>query len=247
MQTQKVIEKLGYTPSEARVYLATLSLGEAHISSIAAKANLPRTSAQLVIDKLHKDGLVNFYVQRRYKYWVAERPERLLQIIQKREETMKEALPVLIALRQTGIKKNRRSNPTSSLGLFRMFADTASQPVLIANESVEIEYVNMAWERQYGYALEEVRGKNPRMFQSGKTPPQVYERMWKKLEAGRLFQSDEMIDTRKDGTVFTLLTTILRVKHGGIFHHIQILDEITERHRAKVMCGELLQTLKEQH
>lgn len=242
MQIQKIIERLGYTPNEARLYLATLSLGEAHISDIAAKVKLPRTSTQLLMDKLHKDGLVNFYVQRRYKYWVAEKPERLLQIIQKREEDMREALPALTALKRAGMKKRGHGDPDSGLGLFRMFADTSNQPMLIANGEVEIEYVNTAWEKQFGYLLEEVQGQNPRILQSGQTRAEVYMKMWKHLKAGQMFQSDEIIDKRKDGTCFTLLTTVIPVTHNNALFYIQVLDDMAERERVEALHSHLLKT-----
>ena len=100
MQNQKVIEQLGYSPKEAKVYLASLSLGEAHISDIADKAKIPRSTAQVIVDRLQKDGLMNFYVMRRYKYWVAEKPERLLDMLKQREAIIETALPKLVAIRQ---------------------------------------------------------------------------------------------------------------------------------------------------
>jgi len=245
MQVQKIIEGLGYSPNEAKVYLATLSLGEAHISDIAAKVKLPRTSTQVIVDKLHKDGLLNFYVQRRYKYWVAEKPERLLEGIKKREEAVREALPALAALKREGLRKRGASDPTASLGLFRMFADTSVQPMLIANEKVEIEYVNAAWEQQFGYLLEEVKGQNPRILQSGKTPPEVHKAMWKNLKEGVMFQSEEIIDKRRDGTFFTMLTTIMPVNHNDHLFYIQILDDTTERARVEALRKNLLQTFGE--
>ena len=101
MQIQKVIERLGYTPNEAKVYLAALSLCECHISDVAAKTKLPRTSAQAAVDKLHEDGLMDFYIHRRYKYWVAANPERLLTRLREREEAVRLAMPELAALRRT--------------------------------------------------------------------------------------------------------------------------------------------------
>lgn len=105
MYIQKVIEHLGYTPKEAKLYLAALALGEGHISDIAAKVRLPRSSAQVVVDKLHKDGLMNFYVQRRYKYWVAENPERLLARLREREDDIRAVLPALAGMRRTHDEK----------------------------------------------------------------------------------------------------------------------------------------------
>lgn len=232
MQLQKSIEQLGYTPKEARVYLAALDLGEAHISDIASKAKLPRSSAQAVVVKLHKDGLMDFYVQRRYKYWVAENPEHLLTHIEKREEVIREALPALIALRKAHRgKAHHKGDAARVLGLFRVIADASAQPVLIANGDVEIEYMNAAWRDQFGYSLEEVVGQNPRILQSGKTPREVYERMWQALRAGKMFQTDEVIDKRKNGTFFNLLSTTFSVNHADHLYYIQILDDITEQKR----------------
>lgn len=233
MQIQKVIEELGYSANEAKVYLAALSLGECHVSDIAAKVKLPRSSVQAIVDKLHKDGLMNFYVQRRYKYWVAENPERLLANLKKREADIASALPSLTAMRKSSWGKRKAgANAEAVEGLFRTLADASSQPVLVADENVEIVYVNAAWETQFGYTLDEVRGENPRILQSGKTPRAVYERMWQYLAADRMFQTDEVVDKRKDGTFFNLLTTVLPVRHGGRLFYIQILDDTTGERRA---------------
>ena len=235
MQTQKIIEQLGYTAKEAKVYLASLGLGECHISDIAEKVKMPRTSVQAIVDKLHKDGLMNFYVMRRYKYWVAENPERLLANLKRREETMREVMPRLNALKKESREKKRSIDPSKSIGFFHMLADTSSQPVLVANENVEIEYVNSAWEDKFGYSLAEVRRENPRMFKSGKTPDDVYKQMWAALKAEKMFQTDEIIDKRKDGTFFNLLTTIFPVRHNSLLFYIQILDDITEKKRVEAL------------
>jgi len=99
MQTQKIIESLGYTASEAKVYMAALQLGECHVSDIAQKVRLPRSTTQTIVDSLHKKGLMNFYVRKRYKYWAAERPARLLDMLKEREEAIHAAIPRLDAIR----------------------------------------------------------------------------------------------------------------------------------------------------
>lgn len=236
MQIQKVIEQLGFSAKDAKVYLAALELGEAHISDIAQKANMLRSSAQVIVDKLRAEGLMNFYVMHRYKYWIAEHPERLLHNLKKKEGMLAEALPSLVAMRKAGQGKQRTQKDREvDLGVFRIIADAARQPILITNEAAEIIYVNEVWENQFGYTLEEVRGENPRILQSGKTPPEIYAHMWRELTLGKMFQSDEVIDTKKDGTHFNLLTTIFSVKHNGRLFYIQILDDITERKRVEAL------------
>lgn len=234
MQLQKVIENLGYTAKEAKVYLAALGLGEAHISDIAEKVKMPRSSVQLIVDKLHQDGVLNFYVMRRYKYWVAEKPERLLAALKRREQAIQDALPALTALREASWGKRKKiAKPDVQQGVFKVMADASSEPVLIANEKIEIVYANEAWERQFGYSLKEIYKENPRIFQSGETPRRVYEEMWRCLKSERMFQSEDIVDKRKDGSLFNLLTTIFPVKHKGEAFYIQVLSDITESKKAE--------------
>jgi sugar-specific transcriptional regulator TrmB len=92
---QKVIEMLGYNRKEAQFYLSSLSLGESRISELAQKLKIPRTSAILVAEKLQKDGLMNYYVKRLNKYWVAENPDKLLLKLKDLEIALKVVLPEL--------------------------------------------------------------------------------------------------------------------------------------------------------
>jgi len=225
MQYQKVIEELGYSPKEAKVYLASLRLGEAHISDIAQKVQMPRTSVQTIVDKLHADGLMNFYVMRRYKYWVAENPERLLANMRKREEAIEAALPELLTLRKAARRSGQGGDAEHAFTMVKMTADGSKQPMLVADDGADILYVNEAWERQFGYSLAEVQGKSTRMLSSGETPKKVYEDMWQALHKGELFQTDQVIDKRKDGTAFSMQTTIFIFKYGIFEYFVQVLQE----------------------
>jgi sugar-specific transcriptional regulator TrmB len=102
MHVSKVIQQLGYKPNEVKVYLSVLAMGECTISDIAKRVKLPRTSVQMIVDTLHQHGLMSFYVKRRYRYWTAESPERLLTKEREREIALRSVMPELIALRHRG-------------------------------------------------------------------------------------------------------------------------------------------------
>ncbi|KKW12806.1 MAG: Transcriptional regulator TrmB [Parcubacteria group bacterium GW2011_GWA2_49_9] len=102
MHLSKVIEKFGYSKNEVRVYLAALSRGESMVSDLSALLKLPRSRVQLIVEKLQKDGLMNVAAQRRYKYWVAENPERLLIGLKEKEAALKAVMPELSVLRREG-------------------------------------------------------------------------------------------------------------------------------------------------
>lgn len=98
MNIQKVIEQLGYKRKEAEFYLAALVLGEAKISDLAEKLKMPRTSALAIAEKLQKDGLLSYYVKRLNKYWVPEKPEKLMLKLKDLETTLLSVMPALKAM-----------------------------------------------------------------------------------------------------------------------------------------------------
>lgn len=99
MHLSKVIEQLGYPPNQVKVYLAALQLGECTVSDLAERVKMPRTSVQVIVDALHGHGLMNFFAKRRYRYWVAENPERLLITLEEREAALRAVMPELSAMR----------------------------------------------------------------------------------------------------------------------------------------------------
>jgi len=103
MNISKIIEQFGYKPNEVKVYLAALAVVESTASKIATKAELPLSSTQIAINKLHKDGLINFYIRKSHKYWVAEAPEKLIEIFKEKEEKLSLAIKDIKLSRQ---KKN---------------------------------------------------------------------------------------------------------------------------------------------
>jgi sugar-specific transcriptional regulator TrmB len=110
MHLKSVIEQLGYSPQETAVYLAALELGGSTTTDIAAKARLPRTTVNLIINSLNKKGLMNAYIQRKRKIWAAENPERLMITVKEREAALKLVLPELQSLRHdTGVKPTVRA------------------------------------------------------------------------------------------------------------------------------------------
>ncbi len=99
MHIRSVIENLGYPKNEVSLYLAALDMGESTITDLAARVRIPRTTVQGVIEQMQRNGLMNCYIKRRRKYWVAENPEKLLISLKEREAALKSIMPELQAKR----------------------------------------------------------------------------------------------------------------------------------------------------
>lgn len=95
MHLQSVLEKIGYQPQEASLYLACLELGEATASELSHKTDLPRTSVLELLGNMQKKGMVSSYNKQTHKYWVGENPEKLLASFQESESELSSILPQL--------------------------------------------------------------------------------------------------------------------------------------------------------
>lgn len=109
--------------------------------------------------------------------------------------------------------------------------------VVVTDLDARIEYVNPAFLRQTGYELQELVGQNPRVLQSGRTPPETYQAMWSALQQGQTWQG-ELVNRRKDGSEYFELATLapVRDESGIISHYVAIKEDITDR---KEMVAEL--------
>ncbi len=110
--------------------------------------------------------------------------------------------------------------------------EQSPESIVIANLAAEIEYVNDAFVKITGYTREELIGKNPRVLQSGQTPPETYTVMWAALTQGQPWKG-ELINRKKDGTEYVefAIITPLRQPDGSISHYVAVKDDITEKKR----------------
>jgi PAS domain S-box-containing protein len=114
--------------------------------------------------------------------------------------------------------------------------------IVITDEKGRIEYANPKLTRLTGYSLDEVIGKNPRFFKSGKTPPELYKELWETIKNGNEWKG-EFCNRKKNGELFWESASISPVKNdkGVTTNFIAVKEDITER---KKMEGILIQTEK---
>ncbi len=107
--------------------------------------------------------------------------------------------------------------------------EQSSNCIMITDMDAHIEYVNQRFTDFTGYTASEVIGQNPRILQSQKTSPAIYEELWNNLTHGRNWKG-EFINRKKDGSEFIERVHIapLRDAEGNISHYVAIKDDITE-------------------
>lgn len=87
MLTQ-VLQSIGFSEKESKIYLAMLELGTQPVSIIAKKANLNRTTTYLILEELSQKGLINSYSKRKILYYSANPPSHFLTYLQDKKENI---------------------------------------------------------------------------------------------------------------------------------------------------------------
>ncbi|MDH4183066.1 MAG: PAS domain S-box protein [Nitrospinota bacterium] len=107
--------------------------------------------------------------------------------------------------------------------------EQAGEVVVITDLEGSIQYVNPAFERNTGYARNEVIGKNPRILKSGAHDEAFYKGMWDALASTGKWEG-VITNRRKDGTLYFDQATISAVKNenGETVNYVAVKRDITE-------------------
>ncbi len=81
-----LLEKLGLSEKEAKVYLASLELGEDSVQNIAKKAGVNRATTYVILEKLMGLGLVSTYEKDKKTVFVSEDPKELVNLLQEERQ-----------------------------------------------------------------------------------------------------------------------------------------------------------------
>ncbi|MFH1053445.1 MAG: helix-turn-helix domain-containing protein [Candidatus Woesearchaeota archaeon] len=82
---ESVLEDIGLTKSEIKVYLALLELGSSSTGKIVEKSDTASSKVYEILDKLMEKGLVSFIIKTGVKYFEAAAPERLMDYMNEKE------------------------------------------------------------------------------------------------------------------------------------------------------------------
>jgi PAS domain S-box-containing protein len=136
-----------------------------------------------------------------------------------------------------------RKKSEERLRLLSSALEAAANSIVITDHEAKIIWANDAFSKLAGYTLDETIGKKPRdLVYSGIHSHEFYQHMWKTILNGNEWHG-EIINKRKDGTIFNEFLTItpVRDENYAIRHFIAVKQDITKQKKAE----EELQKAKE--
>ena len=108
----KLLEEIGFSNGEIKVYFALLELGEATIGPISKKAGVTSAKTYPILDKLQAKGLITHIIKSDTMYFQLLNPERIVDFLADKEkrlsiqkQELKQLIPSLLSIQKQEAKQ----------------------------------------------------------------------------------------------------------------------------------------------
>ena len=105
MTEVEILEELGLSEAESKVYLTLIETGSTLAGPIIKKTGLHRGTTYQILQRLKEKGLVSSIIKGKKQYFQAVNPERLMDTLKEKEERLQEILPQLKAKLESSKEK----------------------------------------------------------------------------------------------------------------------------------------------
>lgn len=107
--------------------------------------------------------------------------------------------------------------------------ESCSEGIMVTDHRVRISRVNPAFCKITGFSVDEVIGQSPAVLSSGIHDRHFYQQMWEHLTSQGYWRG-EIINRRKDGTIYTEMLSISKVPHEqrDLVEYIGIFSDISK-------------------
>ncbi|MBT4277140.1 hypothetical protein HOD96_00110 [Candidatus Falkowbacteria bacterium] len=124
----KTLQKIGLNEKEAKVYLASLELGETNIQRISKKSGVKRTTVYDILESLKKRGLISTFKKNKKIFYYAESPKSLDKDLDEKKELLKQAMSELMSISNLIDKKPKIRYFEHVEGIKEVYLDTLNYP-----------------------------------------------------------------------------------------------------------------------
>jgi sugar-specific transcriptional regulator TrmB len=145
-----ILEDLGLTAAEIKVYVTLLELGSSSAGKIIEKSRLQNSVTHRALNSLIEKGLINFVLEGRRKIYQATNPENLLQFIEEKKVRFEQILPELKQKQNFAGKKENAVIYKSFRGIKEIYTSLISTPAKEYNtfgggKKVTYEIMGESW------------------------------------------------------------------------------------------------------
>ena len=207
---QSVLEPLKITPWEDRQFPAAVSIGNNNLPAVLTSKKLSENDIAIYVPR-QLDELERFGTE---KYWL------FFLLFTTGSMLIAAVSAVMIYLRESQkVAVETRIAATAFESQEGMIITDANNLILRVNQAVTVIT---------GYSAEEVFGKNPGMFKSGRHDADFYAAMWERIDNAGTWEG-ELWNRRKNGEIYPQYLTITAVKDsdGNVTNYVGTFSDNT--------------------
>ncbi|NCP05616.1 MAG: PAS domain S-box protein [Flavobacteriales bacterium] len=123
-----------------------------------------------------------------------------------------------------------RKNTEDEILKLSQAVEQSPASIILTDTKGNVEYANPKALKITGYNLDELKGKNPRIFSSGEKPKSEYKDLWETILSGQEWRG-EFHNKKKNGELYWELASISPIinEKGEIINFLAVKEDITER------------------
>lgn len=120
----------------------------------------------------------------------------------------------------------------NQLRLLSSMVEWSADPMIRMDADYRITYMNPAAENHYGYTLEEVRGKDPAIFNAEENAEEIQREIRATIMAGEVYEG-RIRNRRRDGSTYVALLRIAPItdEKGELIGFVDVQRDITSEQR----------------
>src|SRR3989344_4609552 len=118
MREQELLEKIGLTEGETKVYLSLIELGNTTVGPIIDKAGVSSSKVYIILEKLVQKGLVSYIIKNKTRHYQSSDPNRLIDFVEKKEQEIAQIKEETVTLAKE-LKTKDLSKQKESASIYR--------------------------------------------------------------------------------------------------------------------------------
>ncbi len=186
-----------------------------------------------------KNSIENYHLQNKIQKELnlidSNGNKRVLELVLSSFETYDNKTEYVAIALDITLKKEREKELKQAYTVF----ENAHDGIIITDENANIINVNKAFERNTGYFLADVKGKNPKFLKSDIQDVDFYKNMWEEINLSSYWEG-EIINKRKDGKLYVERLKISTVYNEDkkLVNYIALFSDITLQKEQEIVIKE---------
>jgi sugar-specific transcriptional regulator TrmB len=229
----KILEDLGLTPSEIKVYLILLEFGTNYAGKIIEETQLQSSVTHRALLSLIKKGLVGYIQQGKHKVYSATEPEYFLQYIDTKKKRFEQLLPELKSKRIIQKRETETSMYKGKKGIsevyYKLISSSKGEFLTFGGSKKTTDFMSLIWWKNM-YAKRIANNISQRHIASDEVLPYIGPFLIMKLTKIRLLPKETFSQYQETAIMgnYVAITVFADEGYSILIHNKEVAEGYTK-------------------